>query len=132
MLPYLLTEGAGGAWMAQSVGHDSSHDLVVCGIQPHVGLCVDSSGPRACFGFYVSLSLCPSPTRASSLALSLSLSKINNIQKIRNKKQGCGLLVIKCRQAIELLRWLGEAVASHLPRYTLYMAHLRFFFFLSI
>ena len=50
----------------------SCHDLMVCGFEPHVGLCADSSEPGACFGFWVSLSLCPSPTvRALTLFLSL-------------------------------------------------------------
>ena len=57
----------------------SGHDLTVCGFKPHVRFCADSSEPGACFGFYVSLSLCPSPTGVHSHALSLSpsLSKIN-------------------------------------------------------
>ena len=40
---------------------------------PRIGLCADSSEPGACFRFYVSLSLCPSPT----CALSPTVSKIN-------------------------------------------------------
>ena len=37
----------GGAWEAQSVNHPisdfgSGHDLIVHGIEPHVGLCADS------------------------------------------------------------------------------------------
>ena len=51
----------------------SGHDLTVCEFEPGVGLCADSSEPGTCFGFSVSLSLCPSATHA----LSLSLSKIN-------------------------------------------------------
>ena len=38
--------------------------------EPHIGLCVVSSEPGACFSFCVSLSLFPFPT--SSLSLSLS------------------------------------------------------------
>ena len=39
-----------------------SHDLTVCGFQPHIELCVDSWEPGACFGFCVSLSVCsPAP-----------------------------------------------------------------------
>ena len=53
--------------MAQSVKHltldlSSGHDLIVRGIEPHVGLCADSSEPA-----WDSLSL-------SAPALSLSLS----------------------------------------------------------
>ena len=47
--------------------------LTVCGFEPRVGLCADSSEPGACFGFCVFLSLCPSP--ACVLCLSLSLSQ---------------------------------------------------------
>ena len=51
----------------------SSHDLTVGGFKPRDGLCAVSSEPGTCFGFCVSLSLCPSPVHA----LSLSVSKIN-------------------------------------------------------
>ena len=60
-----------GAWVAQSVERRLrlSHDLAVCEFEPRVGLCADSSEPRACFRFCVPLSLCPSPTHALSLCL---------------------------------------------------------------
>ena len=45
------------------------HDLVVCGFEPRVGLCADSSEPGACFWFCVSLSLCSSLAYAMSLSL---------------------------------------------------------------
>ena len=37
-----------GAWVAQLVkrlilGHDSSHDLMVHGFEPHIGLCAEST-----------------------------------------------------------------------------------------
>ena len=51
------------------------HDLTICGFEPHVGLCADSSEPGACFRFCVCLSLCPSPARA--LSVCLFLSKVN-------------------------------------------------------
>ena len=60
-----------GAWGAQSVEPRtlaSGHDLTVCEFEPRVGLCAASSEPGACFGFCVSLSLCPSPARALSLS----------------------------------------------------------------
>ena len=44
-----------------------SHDLTVCGFETHIDLCVDSWEPGACFGFCVSLCLCPYPARALSL-----------------------------------------------------------------
>ena len=48
----------------------SGYNLTVCGFEPHIGLCADSSEPGACFGFCVSLSLCPPPLTP---CLSLSL-----------------------------------------------------------
>ena len=61
-----LVQG-GGAWVAQSVEHlsldfGSGHDLTVCDIEPHVGLCADSAEPA-----WDSLSASP------PLALALSL-----------------------------------------------------------
>ena len=50
----------------------SGHELAICEFKLHIGLWADSSEPGACFGFCVSLSLCPSP-----LVLCLCLSKIN-------------------------------------------------------
>ena len=58
-----------GAWGAQSVKRpdfSSGRDLTVREFEPCVRLCADSSEPRACLGFCVSLSLCPSPARALS------------------------------------------------------------------
>ena len=45
----------------------SGHDLTACELEPRVRLCADSSEPGACFGFWVSLSLCPSPAQRSVL-----------------------------------------------------------------
>ena len=67
--------------MAQSVKHltldlGSGHDLMVCGIKPHVGLCTDGSEPVAILSLPLSL-FAPS-WLPLSLSLSLSLSlKIN-------------------------------------------------------
>ena len=66
---------ARSAWVAQLVERPtldlgSGHDLAVCEIEPHVGLCTDSSEPT---WDSLSSSLCPSP--AHSLAPSLFLSK---------------------------------------------------------
>ena len=71
----------GGAWVAQSVGcltldFSSGHDLKVCGIEPHVGLCADSVEPA-----WDSFTLRPSPTRAGARALSCSLSSIKKKKK---------------------------------------------------
>ena len=51
------------------------------GSSPARGLCPDSSEPGPCFGFFVSLSLCPSPAHA------LSLSKLNKHKKIKKQKR---------------------------------------------
>ena len=48
----------------------SGHDLTLCGFEPHIGLCAESSEPGACFGFCVSLSLCSSLAHTLSLSLS--------------------------------------------------------------
>ena len=65
--------GAPG-WLSQlSVNFNSGHDVAIHEFEPCIWLCADNSEPRACFGFCVSLSLCPSPAHT----LSLSLSKIN-------------------------------------------------------
>ena len=48
----------------------SGHDFTIRVFEPCIRLCADSSEPGACFVVCVSLSLCPSPTRALSLSLS--------------------------------------------------------------
>ena len=55
--------GGSASWVS-NLG--SGHDLVVCGFEPHVRLCADSSEPEAYFGFC-----------ASQLMLCLSLSLKN-------------------------------------------------------
>ena len=69
--------------MAESVKHltldlGSSHDLMVCEFQPHIGLCADSVD-GAYLGFSVSSLSAPPPTRAHTLSLSLSLK--NKLKK---------------------------------------------------
>ena len=59
-----------GTWVAQLVkrltlGFGSGHDLTVCGIKPCVGLHALSAEPA---WDSLSLSLCPSPTRALTLS----------------------------------------------------------------
>ena len=61
--------GCLGGSVGEAADFGSGHDLAVRGFEPRVGLCADSSEPGTCFGFCVSLSLCPSPTHALSLAL---------------------------------------------------------------
>ena len=65
--------GAPGWRSRLSVRLRPGHDLAVREFEPRVRLWADGSEPGACFGFCVSLSLCPSPVHA----LSLSVPKIN-------------------------------------------------------
>ena len=74
-IQYVGRLGGSVGWVSD---FGSGHDVTVHEFETHVRLCADSSEPGACFGFRVSLFLCPSPT----CALSLSLSKIN-IKKIK-------------------------------------------------
>ena len=52
-------EGHLGDSVSQVSDFGSGH-LTVCGFEPRVGLCADSSEPGACFRFCVSPCLCPS------------------------------------------------------------------------
>ena len=73
----------GGAWVAQSVKCLTlAHVMILrfVGSSPMVGLCADDSEPGACFGFCVSLSLCPSPAHTLSLFL-------KNEYTLKNKKK---------------------------------------------
>ena len=72
-------------WVAQSVKRltGSGHDLTVHELEPRVRLCADSSEPGVCFGFCVSLSLCPSPF---PLPFTSSLKSKENINKNKKKK----------------------------------------------
>ena len=61
-----------GAWVVQSIEHPTSAQVMISqfvGLEPHVGLCADSSEPGACFGFCFSRSLCLSLTHVLSLSL---------------------------------------------------------------
>ena len=73
--PATFRKNIRGPWVAQSVGRPTSAQVMISvhEFEPHTGLCADSSEPGACFGFCVSLSLCPSLAHT----LSLSPSKIN-------------------------------------------------------
>ena len=70
--------GCLGGLVGKASNFGSGHDLTAREFEPRVGLGADSSEPGACFGFCVSLSLCPSPVHA----LSLAVSKINVKKKI--------------------------------------------------
>ena len=72
MVKNVLKRGRGtGRLVVRSVKHfGSGHDLAVCGFEPRVGLWADGSEPGACFGFCVSLSLCPLPRSRPVSALS--------------------------------------------------------------
>ena len=66
------TSSFGGAWVAQLVKHPTSAQVMISllmSLSPTLGsLCADSSEPGACFGFCVSLSLCPCPAHTLSLS----------------------------------------------------------------
>ena len=66
------------SWLAQwvkrpTLDFDSGHDLMVCGIEPHMGLHADSSGPA-----WDSHSLPPSLSVSLCLSLSLKINKLKN------------------------------------------------------
>ena len=97
-----LRECFRGAWVALLVKYPtldlgSGHDLVVREIQPHVGLCTDSTEP-AWDSF--SHSLCPSPSTCAPVgtymharAFLLSLNKhlkINKCFTVFGSQEGCG------------------------------------------
>ena len=64
--------GSPGGSVRYTSDFSSGHNLTVRGLEPHFGLCADSSEPGVASDS-VSPSLCPSPAHA----LSLFLSKIN-------------------------------------------------------
>ena len=61
-----------GAWVLQQVECPTLAQVMISQFEPCVRVCADSSDPGTCLRFCVSLSLCPSPTCALSLSLSLS------------------------------------------------------------
>ena len=87
----------------------SGHDLTVCGSEPQVRVCADSSEPGACFRFCVSLCLCPSP--AGTLSLCLSLKNKQNIEK--NKKYD---LLSTCYLPGTVLKVFHSFLTGSLPR----------------
>ena len=64
---------------------------MVCEFEPHVGLGADSSEPRACLGFCVSLSLCPSPVCVRSPKKKETLKKKKERKKEKWCFDACGL-----------------------------------------
>ena len=73
-----LHSGCLGGSVGWASDFGSGHDLAVREFEPRIGLWADSSEPGACFGFCVSLSLCPSsPPAVLCLSLSVSQKKIN-------------------------------------------------------
>ena len=53
-----------GGSVGQESNFSSGHDLTTHEFEPHIGLCANRSDSGACFGFCVSLSLCPSSAHA--------------------------------------------------------------------
>ena len=62
--------GCLGGSVGEASNFGSGHDLKVREFEPHVGLCADSSEPRARFGFCISFSFCSPPAHTLSLSLS--------------------------------------------------------------
>ena len=78
---------AGGAWVAQSaecptLDFGLGHDFVICGFEPHVGLCADGREP-AWDSFSLHLSLSDPPLLKLSLSLSFKINKLKKIFLIR-------------------------------------------------
>ena len=98
-----LMQGRLGGSVASVSDFGSGRDLTVRGFEPRIGLCADSS---ACFGFCVSLSLCPSPILSLSLSLSLSKNKAKQTKNKQTQKHNreinvkktpkviCGVLIV--------------------------------------
>ena len=59
-----------GTWVAQSVKLVTSAQVMISQFETLIGLCADSLESGDCFGFCVSLSLCPTPAHALFLSLS--------------------------------------------------------------
>ena len=72
----------GGSVSEVLVDFSSSHDLMICEIEPCIGLCTDSIEPAWD-------SLCPSPACPCSLSLSLSLSLSQTNIKKKKYMEGC-------------------------------------------
>ena len=68
-------------WVTLDFG--SGHDLMICGLEPRVGLCADSAEP-AWDILSLSLSLPLSPSLCSSPACVLSLSQKNFLKNSQN------------------------------------------------
>ena len=85
----------------------SGQDLAVRGLEPHVRLCADSSGPRTCFGFCISLSL----PLASARSLSLSLSRSHTNTHTHTHKDSQVAKVLQVRGT----KGMGEYVEEPLP-----------------
>ena len=68
LISYFLGCLGGSVDWASDFG--SGHDLEVCEFEPCVGLHADSLEPGACFGFCVSLSICPCPAHVLPLSVS--------------------------------------------------------------
>ena len=82
-----------GTWVAPLVKHQtlafrSGHDLMVRGIEPHIGLCTDSSEP-----VWDSLSLplsLPLPKHTLSLPLKINKFFFKSLKKKRKKRKEKG------------------------------------------
>ena len=77
-------------WVPRWLSHPTSAQVMISHeFEVLFGLCADSSEPGACFGFCVSLSLCPSPAQTLSVCLSQQINK--HLQGWKKDSLFCGL-----------------------------------------
>ena len=79
----VVSAGRLGGSVASASSFGSGLDLMVCGSEPHVGLCADTSEPA-------SDSVSASLSDLTRLALWFCLSKINVLKKLKKKKNPRG------------------------------------------
>ena len=82
----------GVAWVAQSVKHPTWAQVIITqfvGSNP-VSVSVDTSEPRACFRFCLSLFLCPSPAHTLSLSLKINVNYFFNVYLFLRDRAGEG------------------------------------------
>ena len=75
---FYFKDGRLGGSVGWASDFSSGHDLVVCGFEPRIGLCADSSEPGACFGSRESPSVSAPP---HSYFVSVSLKNKQTLKK---------------------------------------------------
>ena len=94
-------EGGVSRWLSHlSVHFSSGHDFTIHEFEPRVRLCADSSEPRACLGFCVSLFL------SASLSFSLSLKNKHLKKKRREFINDYRAEDLEVRTRVHCVYWL--------------------------